>query len=119
MVWCSLQDFTEAIAQLAMYPPGREALLQDPTVAEALHQVASEGWEQEARQFAEAALAALSDIQPDADHEQDPDQRHVMMQVHKQPPTACLWLQELCLTDCLCSCRSYQWVSTQLIPNAA
>ena len=61
-----------------MYPPGREALLQDPTVAEALQQVAVEGWEQEARQFAESALAALSGRQPDAGHAQQ-GHKHIML----------------------------------------
>ena len=53
------QDFAEAIAQLAMFPPGREALLQDPTVVEALQQVAAQGWTDEARMHAESALTAL------------------------------------------------------------
>lgn len=75
-----MQDFAEAIAQLAMYLPGREALLQDPTVADALRQVASEGWEQEARHFAEAALAALSDRQLETDRrDHGPTEKHVMM----------------------------------------
>ena len=62
-----------------MYPPGREALLQDPTVAEALQRVAAEGWEEEARMHAQSALTALSDRQRDPDHEQAPDQKHVMV----------------------------------------
>lgn len=37
----------------------------DPSTVEALRQVAAKGWEEEARLFAEAALAALSDRQPD------------------------------------------------------
>ena len=61
-----------------MYPPGRAALLQDPTVAEALRRVAAEGWEEEARMHAQSALTALSDRQRDPDHEQAPDQKHVM-----------------------------------------
>eukprot|EP01050_Picozoa_sp_SAG11_P016784 SAG11_NODE_2332_length_3506_cov_2.301732_3_plen_126_part_00 len=61
-----------------MYPPGREALLRDPTVAEALQQVAVEGWEEEARQFAESALAALSGRQPDTGHAQQ-DHKHIML----------------------------------------
>jgi hypothetical protein len=74
-----VQDFVEAIAQLAMFTPGREALLQDPTVAEALQQVAAEGWTEEARMNAESALLAMSDRQPEADHEQQGrDQKHVM-----------------------------------------
>eukprot|EP01048_Picozoa_sp_COSAG05_P005045 COSAG05_NODE_290_length_12056_cov_14.204232_10_plen_452_part_00 len=50
-----------------MYPRGREALLVDPIVVQALQQVAKEGWEQEARQHARVALAALSDRQPAAE----------------------------------------------------
>jgi hypothetical protein len=59
------QDFAEAIAQVAMFPPGRAALLQDPTVAEALQHVVAEGWTDEARLFAQSALAAMSGRQPD------------------------------------------------------
>ena len=77
MLLCG-QDFAEAIAQIAMYPPGRDALLQDPAVSEALHQVAAEGWEEEARQHAQAALAALSDRQQ-ADWHPDPDHKHLML----------------------------------------
>jgi len=45
---------------------GREALLQDPSgVAEALQHVVTDGWTDEARLFAEAALLAMSDRQPD------------------------------------------------------
>ncbi len=74
------RDFTEAITQLAMFPPGREALLRDPTVAEALRQVAAEGWTQESQNFAESALLAMSDRQPDADQEhRTADQEHVML----------------------------------------
>jgi hypothetical protein len=77
---CSGQDFAEAIAQLAMYPPGREALLQDPTVAASLEQVAAEGWEEAARSHAQAALAALSDRQPDVGYaEQAHEHKHVML----------------------------------------
>lgn len=73
------RDYAQAIAQLALYPPGREALLQDPTVVPALQQVVSEGWEEEARQHAESALAALADRQPEARPHLDQDQRHVML----------------------------------------
>ena len=51
-----------------MYPAGREALLQDPTVVGALQQVVAEGWTDEVRRSAESALAALSDRQPDVAH---------------------------------------------------
>ena len=70
----------------ARHASGRECLLQDPSVAEALQQVAAEGWEEEARNFAEAALLAMSDRQPDAGHrhaQQDPEDKrraaHVML----------------------------------------
>jgi hypothetical protein len=76
----SAQDFAETIAQLAMFPPGREALLQDLTVAEALHQVAAAGWTDEAKLYAESALLAMSDRQPDADHHgQNHAQKHIML----------------------------------------
>ena len=64
-----------------MFPPGREALLRDPTVAEALQQVAAEGWTEEARMNAESALLAMSDRQPEAGgHEhRDDGQQHIML----------------------------------------
>ena len=65
-----------------MFPTGREALLQDPTAAEALQQVVAEGWTKEARLSAESALAALSDRQPDAggrEHRAEGGQKHVMI----------------------------------------
>ena len=45
---CSAQDFAEAIAQLAVFPPGCEALREDPATAEALQRVAAGGWTEEA-----------------------------------------------------------------------
>ena len=38
------QDIAEAIAQLAVYRPGREALLEEPSVLEALRQVCRGAW---------------------------------------------------------------------------
>ena len=49
------------LAQLAMHPPSREALLQDASVTPALQAVAEDGFSEEARDLAAAALAALSD----------------------------------------------------------
>lgn len=74
-----MQDFAEAIAQLAMYPRGREALLHDPTVAEALQQVVAAGWTDEARLSAESALLAMSDRQPEDHEHRDEAQLHVML----------------------------------------
>lgn len=74
------QDFAEAIAQVATFPPGREALLQDSTVTEALRRVSAEGWTDEARMSAKAALLAMSDRQPQAYHEQQHQgQKHIML----------------------------------------
>jgi hypothetical protein len=59
------QDVAETIAQIAVFPPGREALLEDPTVATVLNQVVAEGWTTEAKAFAESALMAMSGRQRD------------------------------------------------------
>jgi hypothetical protein len=89
------RDFAEAIAQLAMFAPGREALLQDQTVTEALQQVAVEGLTEEARMHAQSALLAMSDAAAAATHEaappqqDDDDQKHVMMSCAYALPNAC------------------------------
>ena len=54
---------TECFAQLAVFEPAREALLDDPTVLPALQAVAEAGMSAEARELAGAALLALSDKQ--------------------------------------------------------
>jgi hypothetical protein len=53
------RDIAEALHQLAVFPPGREALLADETCAEALQQVVERGWSKEAQEFAQSALVAL------------------------------------------------------------
>lgn len=75
------QDFAEAIAQLAMFSPGREALLLDSSVVQALQQVVTQGWTDEARLSAESALVAMSDRQPVEGREEHRahDQKHVML----------------------------------------
>ena len=50
----------ECLAQMALSPPGREALLQDAAVCDALRVVSEQGMGEEARDFAKAALMALS-----------------------------------------------------------
>ena len=66
------RDFTEALQQLAVFPAGREALLAEPSAAEALQHVAEHGWSEEAQECAQGALSALSDREAlsdvDADH---------------------------------------------------
>ena len=71
------QDFAEALQQLAVYPPGREELLKDPAVAQALHEVAERGWTQEAQGCARGALLALSGREALSDV--DEDRRHLMI----------------------------------------
>ena len=91
-----VQDAAEAIEQLAVYPPTREALLQDPTVLDALREVADKGWTDEAKEYAAGALMALSDHPPDAERAVDLDQRHLMMSCQST---------SLCLIETLMSQR--------------
>jgi predicted oxidoreductase len=51
----------EALAQLAVWPAGKAALRQDPSVREGLEVVAKAGLTEEAQQHAQSALLALSD----------------------------------------------------------
>jgi hypothetical protein len=55
------EDHVGSIAQLALFPPSREALQQDQRVQDALQTVAQYGLSGQARESAEAALMALSD----------------------------------------------------------
>ena len=71
------RDFTEALQQLAVFPAGREALLAEPSAAEALQHVAEHGWSEEAQECAQGALSALSDREALSDV--DADHLHLMM----------------------------------------
>ena len=73
--WCQ-QHHAECLAQLAVFVPAREALRADPSVIPALEAVAEGGLTAEARQFAEAALLALSDKEL---HVAVEGQKHVML----------------------------------------
>eukprot|EP01046_Picozoa_sp_COSAG06_P015517 COSAG06_NODE_997_length_11148_cov_5.400489_11_plen_101_part_00 len=74
--WCQ-QHHAECLAQLAVYAPVRETLRADPSdVMPALEAVAEGGLTAEARQFAEAALLALSEKELHIDAE---GQKHVML----------------------------------------
>jgi hypothetical protein len=59
-IWCQ-DHHVECLAQLAVYKPARETLLQDPTVLPALQAVVEAGLSDVARELAGAALLALSD----------------------------------------------------------
>ena len=73
--WCQ-QHHAECLAQLAVFAPARETLRADPSVIPALEAVAEGGLTAEARQFAEAALLALSEKELHVDVE---GQKHVML----------------------------------------
>ena len=64
------------IAQLAVFEPARETLLQDASVLPALQAVVQDPMGEEARQFAEGALLALSGKELHAVTE---SQKHVML----------------------------------------
>ena len=72
--WCQ-QHHAECLAQLALFPPGREALLQNSSVSEALQAVAESGLSPESREFAQGALLALSDTELISKE----GQKHVML----------------------------------------
>jgi hypothetical protein len=74
-IWCQ-DHHVECLAQLAVYEPAREVLLQDPTVLPALRAVAEAGLSAEARELAGAALLALSDKKLEMVME---GQKHVML----------------------------------------
>ena len=74
--WCQTTH-VECIAQIAVFQPdGREALLQDPSVRDALRCVAESGLTDEAQHHAESALLALSDTELVKIEE---GQKHVML----------------------------------------
>ena len=71
------REYVEALEQIAVSPLGRAVLLSDPTVVQALEQVADQGWSEEARECARGALSALSDREVSADV--DEDRLHLMV----------------------------------------
>ena len=77
-IWCQTHH-AECLAQLAMYEPAREALRQDPSVTPALEEVADTGLSAEARQFAQAALLALSDKEMHAGGMHAAGEKHIML----------------------------------------
>ena len=74
--WCQ-DHHAECLAQLAVFEPARDALRQDPSVIPALEAVSEGGLSAEARQFAQAALLALSD--KELNHVDVDGQLHVMV----------------------------------------
>ena len=73
--WCQ-RHHCEALAQLAVFGPAREALRRDASVVPALEAVAAAGLSAEIREVAAAALMALSDKELEIKAE---GQKHVML----------------------------------------
>ena len=73
--WCQAHH-AECLAQLAVFEPAREPLRKDPSVIPALEAVAEGGLSAEARQYAQAALLALSDKEL---HVHVDGQQHIML----------------------------------------
>ena len=73
--WCQ-HHHCEALAQLAVFGPAREALKRDASVVPALEAVAEVGLSAETREVAAAALMALSDKELEIKAE---GQKHVML----------------------------------------
>ena len=83
------RNYAEALQQLALFPPGREAILQQPSIMKALEEVAERGMSPEAREHAEGALIALSDKEMQAVDGDGP--KHIMLsyQVTRMTPLVC------------------------------
>ena len=73
--WCQ-EHHAECLAQLAVFEAAREPLRHDPSVIPALQVVAEAGLSAEARQYAQAALLALSDKEM---HVHVDGQQHIML----------------------------------------
>ena len=73
--WCQ-EHHAECLAQLAVFEPAHEALRQDPLVIKSLEAVAEIGLSADARQYAQAALLALSDKEL---HVHVDGQQHIML----------------------------------------
>ena len=76
-----LQDlFAECLAQLALFPPGKEALQHNDSVLQVLQQLVEDGWSEKAKDSGRAALLALSDKENHSNHDYGPqDNKHIMM----------------------------------------
>jgi hypothetical protein len=78
--WCQ-QTHTECLLQIAVFPQGREVLCQDPAVRDALRVVAERGLTEDAQNYAESALLALSDTELQVTE----GQKHVMLSCESLP----------------------------------
>lgn len=71
------RNFSETIQQLSLFEPGKEVLLQDDSIVEAMEAVAEGGMSEEARESARGALMAL--VGPTAEPKKLEGEEHVML----------------------------------------
>eukprot|EP01045_Picozoa_sp_COSAG04_P004170 COSAG04_NODE_177_length_21403_cov_37.154807_11_plen_615_part_00 len=90
------RNFAEILQQLALFPAGSEALLQEAAVLKALEEVAERGMSAEAREHAAGALMALSDKEIHASESGGP--KHIMLSYQVREPLAGLDVFQSCLT---------------------
>lgn len=97
------QMHTECLAQLAVFPQGRAALLAELSVLEALQHVKEVGRSEVCRELAESALLALRDHAPDfedlghqgSDHD---GPKHVMLSCERCRAVLCVTRVQMQLT---------------------
>eukprot|EP01043_Picozoa_sp_COSAG02_P056473 COSAG02_NODE_6699_length_3414_cov_8.770437_5_plen_96_part_00 len=89
----------ECLAQLAMFTPAREVLVQDQSVMAALEAVAEIGTSADSREHAAAALLALSDKQLQVATE---GQKHIMISYQVRDTSVCLYHVRVCTFADLC-----------------
>ena len=100
------RDFAEALQQLSTFPPGRDALLQDSSVAEALCEVAENGLTKDSQKCAAGALQALGVIER-AQHVVDEGSGHIMISYQ--------WYVS-CIFHCACA-STVAAVTTVSVPH--
>ena len=71
---------SECAAQLAVFPPGREALLANSNILEALQAVVDTGMTNQAKEFAQAALISLHSAANGSSHRDvTTEPEHIML----------------------------------------
>ena len=105
------RNYSEALQQLALFPAGREALLQEASVLKALEEVADAGMTPEAQAHAQGALLALSDKQIVPDCSDAP--QHVMLSYS--------WSEQpmiLRIHSSLCTRGYLVWIDTEMMKGS-
>ena len=73
------RNHVEALQQMALFGPGKQALLQESAVLPALEAVVARGFSDEARECAHNAMFALSDTDGHTGPQQEQMQMHIML----------------------------------------